>query len=358
MKIILSIFVLLLLMSSAYAKKQDTRSLIGPTVHAPIKIGKNLFFLSTTGALYKSDSKLKTVKLLGKTKQVSVSPLSHDGNFLYFGDGLHEAQKSTLYKFDLKQNKIVKELPVKGHIQRKISISKESIFVGMGIGGLSAYDKDLKLKWNISKVHGKKLHIDSNPIIYKDLVCVASVYTYKAIICVDKSSGKLKKTYSFKESPKSELGISGKLLYGFTTEADMMKSKFDIKSNLYVINLEDNKLIKKVELRGYNFFTAPIVDKNRILVNLSTGDILVIDLMSGKIEFVGVFPEPFVSTPFVLNNHFCAIGIMGKLQCFEKGKNQYHITKDKRLFESPVGTIRVIDKKAFIPSRMGYFIVR
>ena len=356
MKIILIVF--LMLTQLAWAKKQDTRSLIGPTVHAPIKIRKDLYFLSTTGGLYKSDLKLESVKLMAKTKQVTVSPLTHFKGSLYFGDGLHEAKKSSLYRYDLKKKKIITTLTVPGHIQREVAAHKDLLYVGSGVNGISAYDQHLSLKWNVKKANKKALHIDSNPITYKDLVCVASIYTYKAIICLDKLTGKVKKTYEFKESPKSELGISGNLLYGFTSEADMMKSKFDIKSNLFVIDLEKNKIVKNVELRGYNFFRAPVVKENKILVNISTGDILVIDLISGKIEFVGVFPEPFVSTPFILNSQFCAIGIMGKLLCYEKGKSQYHVTKDKRLFESPVGTIRVIDGKAFVPSRMGYFLVR
>jgi outer membrane protein assembly factor BamB len=349
---------ILLFSVPTFAKKQDLRSKIGPTVHAPIEHQDKLYFLSTTGGLFQSDKEIKSAKLLAQTDQVTVSPLTLVNEFLFFGDGLTEHTTSGLYRYHLKTKKIDKKLKVQGHIQRKIRHHQGRLFVGQGTFGLNVYDTDLSHKWGVKEIQKQKLTIDSNPIIYKDLVCVASTKTYNAIICLDKASGKLKHNYPLKESPKGELSLSGKYLYGFSTEADMLKTKFDIKSHLYVIDLENNKLIKNIELRGYNFFKAPAISEDKVLVNISTGDILLVDIVKGKIEYIGEFPEPFVSTPFVLNDEYCTIGIMGKLLCYKKGKNQYHITKEKRLFESPVGNINVMNNKAYIPSRMGYFIVR
>lgn len=358
MKTIIIVLIGLLSFNVLATKKQSLRSKIGPTVHGPVSIDDKLYFLSTSGGLFKSDKEIKKADLIAETSIVTVSPLTHIKDFLFFGDGLHDNNKATVYRFNLKKGKIDKQIKIKGHMQREIAFDKGKLFVGLGEGGFASYDYDLNKKWDITSVNKKKLHVDSNPKIYKDLVCFTSIYSYKAVICVDKESGKLKHKYEFKESPKGELGLAGKYLYGFSSEADMMKSKFDIKAHLFVINLETNKLTKNIELRGYNFFEAPVIDKDNVLVNLSTGDILVINLESGKIEYVGEFPEPFVSKPFILGKEYCAIGIMGKLLCYKKGKNQYHITREKRLFESPVGNISIIDNKAYVPSRMGYFIIR
>lgn len=352
-----TLYVILLLAVSAFAKekKQDLRSLIGPTVHAPTKVGKSLYFLSTTGGLYKSSDYLLTAKLIGQTDMRSVSPITQDGDFFYFGEGLHDNKKTSFYKFNIKKEKIVKKVSIAGHIQRAVAIDKDFIFAGLGHDGFAAFDKDLNIKWSLKKYQGKELHVDANPIIYKDKICFSAIYNYKGVICLDKKTGKVISSFKLKENPKSELGLHKNLLYGMSTEADMMKTKFDIKSHIYVIDLDKMKQIHNKELRGYNFFKMPVVDGDNLLVNLSTGDIIKVNLLDMKVEFIGDFPEPFVSTPFMLKNEYCAIGIMGKVLCYEKGKTQYHISKEKRLFESPVGTIKVIEEEAYIPSRMGFF---
>lgn len=355
MKIIIILISLISFSVSAKVGKQDIRSLIGPTAHAPIKVDNTLYFLSTTGGIFKSTDQLKTAKLIGKTDMVTVSPITKDGDFFYFGEGLHDNKKTSLYKFNYKKEKIVKKISIAGHIQRALAVESDFIYAGLGHDGVAAFDKDLNLKWSLKKHKGKELHVDANPIIYKKNVCVSSIYNYKGILCIDKETGKVVNDFTFKENPKSELGLHKNLLYGLTTEADLMKVKFDIKSHLYVIDLDKMKQTQNKELRGYNFFKFPVVDDNNLLVNLSTGDFIKVNLKDGKVEFIGDFPEPFVSTPFMLKNEYCTIGIMGKILCYEKGKTQYHITKDKRYFESPVGTIKVIDGQAYVPSRMGFF---
>jgi hypothetical protein len=56
-----------------------------------------------------------------------------------------------------------------------------------------------------------------------------------------------------------------------------------------------------------------------------------------------------------MDKNYCAIGIMGQLLCYEKGKTQYHVARKKRYFESPIGIIKEIDGKIYVPSRMGFF---
>ncbi len=245
---------------------------------------------------------------------------------------------------------------LKGHIQRPLTLDGDTLYVGHGPGGLSALDKKtLKSKWNLTKVNKKKIHVDSSPIIVKDDICFNSIYELKAFICVDKKTQKTTFINEFKESPKMMLSQIGEKIIGATTKADLMKSKFDIPSTLFIFDTKMKKITFTKELRGFNFFAPTKIDDNNFLITLSTGDILTFDLTKNKIGFVGEFPEPFISTPFIMGNNYCAIGIMGQLLCYEKGKTQYHIAKKKRYFESPIGVIRQIDGEVFIPSRTGFF---
>ena len=225
MKISLLTSVMIVCSFISYAKDQDIRSKIGPTVHAPLKYKDHLYFLSTTGGIYKSQDKLKTANLIGQTEKVTVSPLNVDGDFFYFGEGLHDSQKTSLYKYDPKLEKIVKQVSVKGHIQRALAFDEKSIFIGSGPGGFISLDKELKSQWSLEKVSKKTLHVDANPILYKEMVCFSSIYDYKGIVCANKTDGKIKFQIPLEENPKSELGLSGHLLYGMSTEADMMKNE-------------------------------------------------------------------------------------------------------------------------------------
>ena len=147
----------------------------------------------------------------------------------------------------------------------------------------------------------------------------------------------------------------GQNLVGFATEGTMNDNEFKNPTRFYIYQLSEKKLVKEVNLRGYNFF-SPIKAKGKdLFVTLSTGDLITINTDNGKIGYVSEFPEPFISTPFKIKGDLCAIGVMGKLLCFKKTKTGYTISKEKRYYESPIGQVKEIKGKLYIPSRMGYF---
>jgi hypothetical protein len=340
------------------ANAKKARIDIGPTVHAPIAFKKNLYFLGTTGNLFKSDKAISKIKNIFHTDQTSVSDLTLDGDTLYFGDGLHDAKQTHLYHFSISKNKLLKKVSLKGHIQRPINFDNETIYVGHGPGGISAINKkDYSIKWNLNKISKKNIHVDSQILLLDDKACFNSIYTTKAFICVNKKTGKLISKIDFKESPKMMLSQVGDFIIGATTKADLLKSKFDIPSTLFFINSKTMKLDHKKELRGFNFFAPKKINDDEFFITISTGDLLTYSIKNKKITFVGEFPEPFISTPFMMGTDLCAIGIMGQLLCNEKGKTRYHVTKKKRHFDSPIGVIRQIDGKTYIPSRIGYLIL-
>ena len=71
-----------------------------------------------------------------------LSDLSLDKDTIYFGDGLHDTKKTHLYHFSLSTKKLIKKVPLIGHIQRPISFDNKMIFVGHGLGGVSAINKN------------------------------------------------------------------------------------------------------------------------------------------------------------------------------------------------------------------------
>jgi hypothetical protein len=357
MKILL-IILLAVLSFSTFGDIKKTRATIGPTVHGPISYKADLYFLATTGNLYKSDKKISKAKNLFHTDQTTVSDLTLDKDSIYFGDGLHDAKLTHLYHYSLSKNKLLKKVALKGHIQRPISFDNEMIYVGHGPGGVSAISKkDYSIVWNVSKIDKKVIHVDSKILLLGDNACFSSIYTTKAFICVNKKTGEVVKRHDFKESPKMMLSQVGDYIIGATTKADLLKSKFDIPSTLFFFNTKSMKVEHTKELRGFNFFAPQKLNEDEFFITLSTGDLLTYSIKNKKITFVGEFPEPFISTPFMIGTDLCAIGIMGQLLCNEKGKTRYHITKKKRYFESPIGVIRKIDGKHYIPTRIGYLIL-
>jgi outer membrane protein assembly factor BamB len=355
MKLILAICTVFLTLN-LQAEEKKLRFKIGPTVNAPIKYDDSIIFLSTSGILYKSKNDFSKLEKIYSTKQSTVSDITIDSDIAFFGEGLHDTENANLYAIDLKAKKLRNSILLKGHIQRPLTIENDILYVGHGPGGISALDKKtLKLKWNLTAINKKKLHVDSSPIIVGDDLCFNSIYDLEAFICIDKKSQKTSFIQEFKESPKMMLSQIGGKIIGATTKADLMKSKFDIPSTLFIYDTKLKKITFTKELRGFNFFPPTKIDENNFLITLSTGDILTFDLTKNKIGFVGEFPEPFISNPFIMDKNFCAIGIMGQLLCYEKGKTQYHISRKKRYFESPIGMIKEIDGKIYVPSRIGFF---
>lgn len=136
----------------------------------------------------------------------------------------------------------------------------------------------------------------------------------------------------------------------------MIDSKWDTPSRFFIVNLEEKKLHKEVELRGFNFYSPQRISKNEVFVSISTGDIISISLETGKINYISEFPEPFISNTFIHENQYCTLGVMGMLLCFKKTKGSYGITLEKRYFETPIGRIgEAIEGKLYVPSRLGFF---
>jgi len=336
-------------------EQQSLRSKIGPTVRLPILYDDKFIFLTGGGVLVETDKEFKSSEILYKTEKPTVSPITQYEDILIFGEGLHDHKKSKIYFYNIKKRSLVKSLPISGHIQRNSTVNGDTLYVGAGYGGLVAIDlKKLQIKWEITQYNKKELHVDSNPIVYKDKVCFTSIYEYKAILCANKS-GKISKNYKRELNPKGELVLLSGMLVSMSTDADMMKLKFDYPSKLAIIDLNKDLIVHDIKLRGFNFFKPLIMNDSELMYNISTGDMISINIKSGKIGYIGEFPEPFVSTPFKRSNSYCSIGLMGKLICKEKGADQYVITKEKRFFESPVGEVGTVGGVLLSSSRVGYF---
>lgn len=334
------------------------RSKIGPTFSSPVLYENNLYFVATTGILYKSNLDLSNPEILFDGKKQSMSSLVLSGSVVYWGEGLHEDKISTFHAFDLKTKKILKEIKVDGHIERGAFVHNDILYTGLGDGGVAAFKVNtLDKVWQTKEAGGKALHGDGNIVFVENKICTTSVYQLKAIVCFDPANGKVVNTFVLKKNPKSEITSSNSLITGFATEATLIDSKkWNIPADLYVVDLLNNKINVEKELRGFNFF-APAIFDDQAFVTLSTGDFITVSLKNGAIGYIGEFAEPFINNSFLYKNNLCAVGIMGKFMCYSKNKNGYGIANDSRFMETPIGKITMIGKKFYAPSRMGYFIV-
>lgn len=370
------IFGLSIGLQSVYSKphKSDFRSTVGPTFSSPIRYKEHLYFLSTKGKLYRTDRELKSGKALFSTAFSTMSPLTRHKNLLIFGEGLHANKNTGLYFYDIDEEKLVAKIQVNGHIQRAPLIEGDLLYVGIGHGGLALVNlKKKKIIWQQNERGKKNFHIDSNPVIFANQVCGASVYDLIGIICLNKVNGEVSQFFKLEVKPKSELGISKGRLYGMATSANMVQMKWREKGYFYVIDLNRSKQTQWIELRGHNFFRAKKLNVDQVFLTLTTGDFLKINLRTGKKTYVGEFPEPFVSRPFTITTQkgveLCSIGVMGKFLCFTRYRKSFVISREKRYFESPVGIVHSINlvedteskeskdsnRRIFFPSRTGHF---
>jgi outer membrane protein assembly factor BamB len=359
MRLFFSIILFSVIPSLVLAKTNfdETRQHIGSTFSSPILYKSKLYFVATTGVLYESDFSMTQITKLFEGKKQTMGSLTLDDDVLYWGEGMHDDKKVTLHAFDLKTKKIKKEIEVDGHIERAILIDGKNLFVGLGDGGIAAYTKaKLEKVWQTNTYNKKPIHADGNIVKYGANICTTSVYGYKGIICLEQITGKILQSFDLNQNPKSEIVVANDTLVGLATEADLVKSNWTIPADFYAIDLKNNKIKFVQKLRGFNFF-APIIANNKAFVTLSTGDFININLLDGKIEFLGEFPEPFINNPFMKNEEYCSVGIMGKFLCFSKAKTGYGISTDKRFMESPIGKISELNKKWFVPSRVGYFLL-
>jgi hypothetical protein len=336
--------------------EQDLRSKIGSVFSAPVSYRNKLYFTATTGVLYESDAALTKISKLFEGKMQTLGSLVVSGDRLYWGDGLHSDLESNFYVYDLKERKLVHESKMKGHFEREPLIENGKIYLPSGPAGIMAMDaKTFKIDWNTRSYQEKTLHIDSNLITYKNSICGTTIYDLKGIICFDQKSGKVARFAELKRDPKSEIRIAGNHLLGFATDADMVKSKWDIPADFYSYNLETGKFTVLKELRGFNFF-APAIKDQEAFVTLSTGDFLTLGIEDGKISFLGEFPEPFINPPFMNGDQFCSVGIMGKILCFTKSKTGSlgAISFDKRIVDTIIGKASLRNGDLYLPTRTGY----
>ena len=332
---------------------------IGPTINSPIEYLGKIYFLANTGVLFESNYDLSEIKDIFKTDLPTFSSMTENNGVLYFGEGLHEHNKTHLYAYDLKNKKLIFKFPTEGHIERPPFIHENIAYIGFGQTGIGALDLNTnKLIWQKKTIKSGKLHVDATPIIHDGKLCSVSIYDFKGVFCLNPKDGNEVFDLKMALSPKSEVGISGDLIFGYATEANMSDLKFNTESNFYIVNLKEKKIVKEVKLRGYNFFAPIIIPNNNVFVTLSTGDLITISLTNGVITYVGEFPEPFISNAFLVDDALCAIGIMGQELCYKPVKGGFALTLEKRYVESPIGQIKnKINKKYYIPSRIGYFLL-
>jgi hypothetical protein len=182
------------------------------------------------------------------------------------------------------------------------------------------------------------------------------IYEVKGVLCVDQQTGRETRFSPLMRDPKSEIVRSGDLLVGFATDANLRDAKFDIPSDLYVYDLKIGKMRWVKELRGFNFF-PPVIHESEAFVTLSTGDFILIDLVSQKITFLGEYPEPFVNQAFRSGDQYCAVGVGGKYSCYLKTKGgSPGLSKDLRLMETVLGKVSEIENRIYLPTRIGYSI--
>ena len=351
--------ILLLIASSALAATTEVRTQIGPLMNPPVVSGKDLYLLATTGVLYQTDPLITKTKILFQTKINSICPLTLKDSVLYFGEGLHDDLKTEFYAYDLKQQKLKFSLPQEGHIERAPLITSDKIFIGLGPGGIAAIDLNTqKILWSKKKIEEGDLHIDSTPISYKNMICVASIYTYKGVVCLNEANGEKVFTISLEKNPKSEIRLSGHLLFGMSTEATMVDTNWKTPSTLYVIDLYKKKKTIDVNLRGYNFFASTLTSAQEVFLGLSTGDMILVNLHDGRITFVGEMKAPIVSTPFIRHGFYCAVSIEGRLRCYQRGKDEFKLAEEQEWQEVISGVVSSINGKFYIPTRAGYRLVQ
>lgn len=333
----------------------EYRGRIGSTFAAPVKVDRSYYFVATTGVLYRANEDFTKVEKLFEGKLRSLGHLVHHGGKIYWGDGVHEDRKSTLHIYDLKSGKIEREIPVEGHIERPILIQNSTLLVPAGPGGIAAFHLETrKPLWVTKTYEGRPLHVDSNLVGIGPKVCGTTIYETKGIICLDASDGKVLQLGKLRRDPKSEVTVWNEHVIGFASEADLMETKFNIPADFFVYDVPGNKFKHSRELRGFNLF-APSISGKKAFITLSTGDFINFDLGTGKIEFIGQAPAPFINNSFRRGSSYCGIGIQGEYVCFKETKSGIVLETNKRLLETVVGRV-TRDTKLIVPTRMGYYV--
>src|SRR3989339_232967 len=332
-------------------------SQIGPVLTPPVEYNGQIYFMATTGVLYKADYALAKAEKVFQTEKSSIAPILIDESVAYLGEGIHEDIKTNFYAFDLQKEKIKFQLSIQGHIERAPLITEHAIYLGLGPGGIMALDKKNGREiWRIEKIKQGKLHVDARPVVYNEDSCFPTIYEFKGIVCLNHKNGKPAFFLELGKSPKSQVVLSGKRLVGMAMEANMIETKWESPAALYVINLASKKKEIEIDLRGYSFSAPLLLNDEEAFVALSTGDLLLIQLSDGKISYIGEMQGPITSNPFFKDGAYCAISIMGRLACFTRLKEKFELIRDQSLVQNIIGEIGYINDKFYAPSRMGYLL--
>jgi hypothetical protein len=340
----------------ATAATKSNRTKIGSTFTAPISYNGKYYFVAKSGVLFESEKDFSKLTQLYVGKKLSIGSATLSGDLFIWGDGLHNDQKSTLHIFDLKNRKLLKDIEVSGHIERAPLVHGGTIYFGQGPAGVHAIDaQNFTTKWELQVHENKKLHVVSNIIPFEDKICATSIFDLKGVFCINTKTGKIVQFAQLMRDPKSEITAWKNHVVGFATEGDLSKAKWDIPSDLFIYDIKTDKIKMSKELRGFNIF-APEISGDEAFVTLSTGDFILVNLIDGKITFLGEFPEPFTNNPFKKGNDYCAVGMMGKYLCYGRIQTGFIITIDKRLPESVLGRVSLLDSKLVAPTRQGFLV--
>ena len=351
-----SILTLLLFSSFAKSATPEIRQKIGNIFTAPLLYNEKYYFVSTAGILYESNKDLSEVTSLysGTRQTIGVMTLVNDK--LFWGDGLHTDQKTTLHVYDLKAKALLKDIELDGHINRAPLVQAGLIILPLGPSGIVALDlKTFSLKWKTESYGNKKIHVDSNLVVVEDKVCGTSVGDTKGLFCVKTKTGVITQFSQLMRDPKSDITVWKNHLVGYATEGDIARAKFDIPSDLFIYDVKADKIILSKELRGFSYF-PPSIQDDEAFITLSTGDFLLLNLTDGIIFFIGEYPEPFINNPFRKDGEYCGIGIMGKYMCFKRTKAGLGINLYKSLNETVLGRVSVWDSKILAPTKTGYYL--
>lgn len=337
-------------------KSLNASAQVGAIYRAPIKYRDNLYFLASSGTLYKSDSKFKKLTSLFQTTKKTISALERDNNILYFGDGLHHDEISFLYAYDMKKNKLLFQKKIKGHIEKKPIIYKDKVIFSSGRGGLIALNKKTgESIWKLSRNLTKALHIDSTPVIVKDKMFFTSIYENKGLYSAEPKSGKILSFYPSKEDIKNDLLVFGKYIISFETKALIDSKDRNISTLMRVFDTQKKKFIKDLKLRGHNFFIQK-TDNDFVNIALSSGDIVRVSIPELKTTYLNLYPEPFMSSSFKYNKLDCFFSTLGRFSCYDSKGSKKKESRD--ILRAAFGDIAVVDGSIYIPTKSGYLLYK
>lgn len=325
---------------------------MGPVYRSPVSYNNQLYMLASSGTLFKADKNLKKLKALFQTEKKTISGILLKDDILYFGDGLHEDRNSFLYGFDLKKEKLLFKSQVNGHIEKYPIAFNKSIIFSAGDGGVVSIDGVTgKTNWKITRNSTKPIHVDSTPVLIDKTLYFSSIYKNKGLYCADVRTGKITCFLPLDSDIKNDLIHVGDHIVSFDTTAKSGDKDRNKPTTMRVFNPKTKKFIKRVELRGHNFFISAGKGQN-LTMGFSSGDVIRVSVPELKISYLNVYPEPFMSSSFKYKDNDCLFSTLGRLNCYDKAGKVVLENRDN--MRAAFGDVAVINKRVYIPTRIGY----